>query len=62
MWLYRRRTTGRCPSTYVRTLEVQPRWLNQYDALWLDLGIVREVAEVVVNGPVRGAVGAPAPQ
>jgi hypothetical protein len=34
---------------YSRTFKIERTWLQEYRRLWLDLGVVRELAEVVVN-------------
>lgn len=37
-------------ATYTNTIEVEPSWLTPPTALVLDLGAVRDIAEVLVNG------------
>jgi beta-galactosidase/beta-glucuronidase len=43
-------------ATYSRTLTVQSEWLYKDAELWLDLGAVKNLAEVVVNGKSLGIV------
>ncbi|MCC7463787.1 MAG: glycoside hydrolase [Gammaproteobacteria bacterium] len=45
--------------TYTRTLEVPADWLAAGAQLWLDLGEVRELAEVSVNGRSLGVAWKP---
>jgi len=42
--------------TYTKTLEVPARWLKGGAHLWIDLGDVRNLAEVEVNGTSLGVV------
>jgi hypothetical protein len=39
---------------YSRTLDVKPGWLGKGAQVWLDLGEVHELAEVIVNGTSLG--------
>ena len=45
--------------TYTRTLDVPAAWLADGAALWLDLGDVRDLAEVSVNGQPLGVLWKP---
>jgi hypothetical protein len=45
--------------TYSRTLDVKPGWLGKDAQLWLDLGEVHELAEVIVNGKSLGVAWRP---
>ncbi len=45
--------------TYSRTLDVKPAWLGKGAQLWLDLGDVHELAEVIVNGKSLGVAWRP---
>jgi hypothetical protein len=45
--------------TYRRTLDVPPAWLADGAELWLDLGDVRDLAEVSVNGKSLGVAWKP---
>jgi hypothetical protein len=40
--------------TYTKTVQVSPEWLKKGSRLWLDLGDVRNLAEVTVNGKELG--------
>jgi hypothetical protein len=42
--------------TYSKTIEVSPEWFTKRARLWLDLGEVRNLAEVSVNGKSLGTV------
>jgi len=42
--------------TYTKTIEAPAAWFRQGAHLWLDLGDVRNLAEVVVNGKTLGIV------
>jgi hypothetical protein len=46
-------------ATYTRTLDVPAAWLADGAALWLDLGDVRNLAEVSVNGQPLGVLWKP---
>jgi beta-galactosidase/beta-glucuronidase len=41
-------------ATYSKTLTVPAEWLKENTALWLDLGAVKNLAEVMVNGKSMG--------
>jgi len=43
-------------AAYSRTLDVPAEWLKEKGELWLDLGIVKNLAEVVINGKSIGIV------
>jgi hypothetical protein len=43
-------------ATYSRSIEVDKQTLDDSGALWLDLGVVRELADVVVNGQSMGVL------
>ncbi|HVX66060.1 MAG TPA: glycosyl hydrolase, partial [Bryobacteraceae bacterium] len=43
-------------ATYTRTLQVSPEWMKPGTRLWLDLGNVKNLAEVTVNGKPLGIV------
>jgi hypothetical protein len=45
--------------TYSRALDVKPGWLGKGVRLWLDLGEVHELAEVIVNGKSLGVAWRP---
>ncbi len=45
--------------TYTRTFDVSPDWLSPQHAVYIDLGDVREVAEVYVNGKSAGVLWHP---
>jgi hypothetical protein len=45
--------------TYSKTIQAPAEWLNQGNQLWLDLGIVRNLAEILVNGKSLGIVWKP---
>jgi len=40
--------------TYSKTIQVPAEWLNQGSQLWLELGVVKNLAEVIVNGKSLG--------
>jgi beta-galactosidase/beta-glucuronidase len=42
--------------TYTRTIDVPQGWFVKGEHLWLDLGDVKNLAEVLVNGKSLGAV------
>jgi hypothetical protein len=42
--------------TYSNTIQAPAEWLNQGNQLWLDLGNVRNLAEILVNGKSLGIV------
>jgi hypothetical protein len=42
--------------TYTKTIDVKPAWLASHAHVWLDLGDVKNLAEVTVNGKVLGIV------
>lgn len=47
-------------STYHKQIEASPEWFKDDAKLWLDLGKVREIAEVTLNGkPVGGILWKP---
>jgi hypothetical protein len=43
-------------ATYTKTVEAQPGWFAPGARVWLDLGDVRDLAEVSVNGTALGVV------
>ena len=43
-------------STYTKTVEASPDWFQQGAKLWIDLGKVKNLAEVTVNGRSLGVV------
>jgi hypothetical protein len=43
-------------ATYTRTIQAPPDWFVAGARVWLDLGEVRDLAEVVVNGKPLGTV------
>lgn len=46
-------------ATYARKLECPPEWLRPGARLWLDLGRVKEIAEVTLNGRSLGILWKP---
>jgi hypothetical protein len=46
-------------ATYSKTMQVPAAWLRSGQKVWLDLGTVRDIAEVKVNGKGVGVVWAP---
>jgi len=46
-------------ATYTKTVTVPFSWLRPDQHVWIDLGIVRDIAEVKVNGKSAGLVWAP---
>lgn len=42
--------------TYTKTIQVSPDWFQDSAQVWIDLGDVRSLAEVVVNGELLGSV------
>ena len=42
--------------TYTNTVDIKPEWIKPGAQLWIDLGDVRNLAEVVVNGKPLGIV------
>lgn len=42
--------------TYSKKIEVKESWLNKGERIWLDLGTVKNIAEVMVNGKNIGIV------
>jgi hypothetical protein len=42
--------------TYSKTIQVPAEWINQGSRLWLDLGNVKNLAEITVNGKSLGIV------
>jgi hypothetical protein len=42
--------------SYEKTIQVQAEWLSDRTRLWLDLGSVKNLAEVIVNGKSLGMV------
>jgi alpha-L-rhamnosidase len=46
-------------ATYSKTVQVPASWLHPGRHIWLDLGRVRDIAEVKVNGKPAGLVWAP---
>jgi hypothetical protein len=46
-------------ATYSKTVQVPAAWLRSGEHVWLDLGTVRDIAEVKVNGKGAGMVWAP---
>lgn len=45
--------------TYTRTIEAAPEWFTAGDHVWLDLGDVKNLADVTVNGKDLGVVWHP---
>ncbi|MCX6333718.1 MAG: glycosyl hydrolase, partial [Bacteroidia bacterium] len=43
-------------ATYTKTINVPGNWLKKGEHLWLDLGIVRNLADVAVNGKSLGII------
>ena len=43
-------------ATYTRTINIPGEWLNADAELWLDLGIVKNLAEVIINGKSLGII------
>lgn len=43
-------------ATYTHTLKIRPEWLRSSARVWLDLGQVKNVAEVLVNGRSMGVL------
>jgi hypothetical protein len=43
-------------ATYTRTVEAAADWFKPDSRLWIDLGSVKNLAEVLVNGTVLGIV------
>jgi len=43
-------------ATYTRTIQASPDWFKPGTKLWIDLGDVKNLAEVTVNGTSRGIV------
>jgi hypothetical protein len=46
-------------ATYTKTLQVPARWMKQGQHVWIDLGKVRDIADVKINGKDAGMVWAP---
>lgn len=42
--------------TYTKTIEAAPEWFKEGKKLWLDLGSIKNLAEVVVNGQSLGII------
>ncbi len=42
--------------TYSKTIQAPAEWLNQGSQLWLDLGDVKNLAEIIINGKSLGIV------
>jgi hypothetical protein len=42
--------------TYAKVIDVPAEWLNENSSVWLDLGVVKNLAEVIVNGKSLGIV------
>jgi hypothetical protein len=42
--------------TYTRTIKAEENWLNSGNRIWIDLGEVKDLAEVVINGQIAGIV------
>ena len=40
--------------TYTKTFKVSPKWFTKNNQLWMDLGDVKNLAEVIVNGKSLG--------
>ncbi len=40
--------------TYTKTIDAPSSWFNQGGQLWLDLGTVKDIAQVIVNGQSMG--------
>jgi hypothetical protein len=43
-------------ATYTKTIDAKPQWLSKGRRIWLDLGDVKNLAEVEVNGKSLGIV------
>jgi len=41
-------------ATYVKSIDAKPEWLGKGNHLWLDLGEVRNLAQIVLNGKSLG--------
>jgi hypothetical protein len=42
--------------SYLKTIDVPAEWLKENSEVWLDLGVVKNLAEVIVNGKSLGIV------
>ena len=42
--------------SYLKTINVPAEWLNENSEIWLDMGVVKNLAEVLVNGKSLGIV------
>jgi beta-galactosidase/beta-glucuronidase len=42
--------------TYSKTIDVPAEWIGNGARLWLDLGVVKDLAEVFVNGKSQGII------
>jgi hypothetical protein len=42
--------------TYTKTIQVPDNWFKKGERLWLDLGVVRNLADVLVNGKPLGII------
>ncbi len=45
--------------TYAKTIQASPTWFRAGQQIWLDLGKVRDIAEVKINGKTVGVSWAP---
>ncbi len=43
-------------ASYTKTIDIPVEWLNQVTTRWLDLGSVKNLAEVIINGQSLGIV------
>jgi len=46
--------SGTC--TYSKTIDVQQKWIDENKTIWLDLGKVKNLAEVIINGKSFGVI------
>jgi len=42
--------------TYIRTIKAEENWFNPDDRIWIDLGSLKDLAEIVINGKSSGIV------
>jgi hypothetical protein len=46
-------------ATYAKTIQAPASWFHAGQRIWIDLGTVRDIAEVRINGKSAGLVWAP---